>query len=229
MEVGAVVTSECESAAGLTNIILTVAGKPKHAFPLLYRLIQNGKPIPRSPEQGNGGGSGYCCVYLPDGSASLAPTRNGQLIKDMLSSLCEKRGFPLKDIVIYLQGKDKVGAHLLRTHHYRWTQCSRTLKQTLVFFFSILLQQPLSLDQDCSVLRDQQVTLELRVKFVWVNTSFLLFFGLCHPSRHPRPHPHPQCSTSFMTTCKTKHVRIHFGCPAEILLRVSYFFHQWPM
>uniref|UniRef100_A0A3B4WKV4 Regulator of G protein signaling 14a n=1 Tax=Seriola lalandi dorsalis TaxID=1841481 RepID=A0A3B4WKV4_SERLL len=74
---------------------------------------------------------GYCCVYLPDGSASLAPTRNGQPIKDMLASLCEKRGFPLKDIIIYLHGKDK----------------------------------PLSLDQDCSVLRDQQVSLELRVTF----------------------------------------------------------------
>lgn len=53
-------------------------------------------------------GGGYCCVYLPDGSASLAPTRNGQAIKDMLASLCEKRGFPLKDVIIYLHGKDKV-------------------------------------------------------------------------------------------------------------------------
>lgn len=60
--------------------------------------------------------SGYCCVYLPDGSASLAPTPDGQLIKDMLSSLCEKRGFPLKDVVIYLHGKDKVGTRLLCTH-----------------------------------------------------------------------------------------------------------------
>ncbi|XP_056898576.1 regulator of G-protein signaling 14 isoform X2 [Takifugu flavidus] len=104
----------------------------------LYWQLENGKSGPRSPEQDNGGmnrlgmESGYCCVYLPDGSASLAPTRDGQLIKDMLSSLCEKRGFPLKDVVIYLHGKDK----------------------------------PLSLDQDCCVLRDQQVTLELRVKFV---------------------------------------------------------------
>ncbi|XP_054453842.1 regulator of G-protein signaling 14-like isoform X2 [Anoplopoma fimbria] len=104
----------------------------------LYRQIENGRLSPRSPEQGGGGGSrigvegGYCCVYLPDGSASLAPTRNGQLIKDMLASLCEKRGFPLKDVIIYLHGKDK---------------------------------QPLSLDQDCSVLRDQQVSLELRVMF----------------------------------------------------------------
>lgn len=164
-----------------------IAGKTKHGFHFLYHLIQNGKFSPRSPEQGNGGGSGYCCVYLPDGSASLAPTRNGQLIKDMLASLCEKRGFPLKDIVIYLHGKDKVGARLLCTHHYHWTEVWWMFKQTLVSF-STLLQQPLSLDQDCSVLRDQQVTLELRVKFAWVNTSFLLFFGLCHPSRHTHTH-----------------------------------------
>ncbi|KAM9357283.1 regulator of G-protein signaling 14 [Symphorus nematophorus] len=102
----------------------------------LYRQIENGRSSPRSPEQSGGGGrlgveGGYCCVYLPDGSASLAPTRNGQPIKDMLASLCEKRGFPLKDVIIYLHGKDK----------------------------------PLSLDQDCSVLRDQQVSLELRVTF----------------------------------------------------------------
>lgn len=71
-------------------------------------------------------------MYLPDGSASLAPTRPGLLIRDMLQGLCEKRGFPLKDVIIYLHGKDK---------------------------------QPLSLDQDCSVLRDQQVSLELRVTF----------------------------------------------------------------
>ena len=56
---------------------------------------------------------GYCCVYLPDGSASLAPTRNGQPIKDMLASLCEKRGFPLKDVIIYLHGKDKVSTSAL--------------------------------------------------------------------------------------------------------------------
>ncbi|XP_022045199.1 regulator of G-protein signaling 14 isoform X1 [Acanthochromis polyacanthus] len=104
----------------------------------IYRQIENGGSSPRTPEQAGGVGSrigvegGYCCVFLPDGSASLAPTPNGQPIKDMLASLCEKRGFPLKDVIIYLQGKDK---------------------------------QPLSLDQDCSVLRDQQVSLELRVTF----------------------------------------------------------------
>ncbi|KAF1384619.1 hypothetical protein PFLUV_G00122090 [Perca fluviatilis] len=104
----------------------------------LYQQMENGRSSTQSPEQGGRGGSrigvegGYCCVYLPDGSASLAPTRNGQPIKDMLTSLCEKRGFPLKDVIIYLHGKDK---------------------------------QPLSLDQDCSVLRDQQVSLELRVTF----------------------------------------------------------------
>uniref|UniRef100_A0A3B4ETH1 Regulator of G protein signaling 14 n=1 Tax=Pundamilia nyererei TaxID=303518 RepID=A0A3B4ETH1_9CICH len=104
----------------------------------ICRHMENGRSSPRSPELGGGGGSrvglegGYCCVYLPDGSASLAPTPNGQPIKDLLTSLCEKRGFPLKDVIIYLHGKDK---------------------------------QPLSLDQDCSVLRNQQVSLELRVTF----------------------------------------------------------------
>ncbi|XP_026855877.2 regulator of G-protein signaling 14 [Electrophorus electricus] len=72
----------------------------------------------------------YCCVYLPDGTASLTPARAGLSIRDMLKGLCVKRGLPLSDIIIYLQGKDK---------------------------------KPLSLDQDSSVLKDQQVYLELRV------------------------------------------------------------------
>ncbi|XP_030638924.1 regulator of G-protein signaling 14, partial [Chanos chanos] len=74
----------------------------------------------------------YCCVYLPDGTASLTPARPGLTIRSMLTGLCEKRGLPLTDIIIYLQGKDK---------------------------------HPLSLDQDSSVLKDQQVFLELRVTF----------------------------------------------------------------
>ncbi|XP_053180175.1 regulator of G-protein signaling 14 isoform X2 [Scomber japonicus] len=107
----------------------------------LYRQIQNGRLSPHSLELSGIGSrygmeGGYCCVYLPDGSASLAPTPNGLPIRDMLASLCEKRGFPLKDVFIYLKGKDK----------------------------------PLSLDQDCSVLRDQQVSLELRVMFALDNT-----------------------------------------------------------
>ncbi|XP_061690958.1 regulator of G-protein signaling 14 isoform X2 [Syngnathoides biaculeatus] len=107
----------------------------------LYRLTENGQTCPCSLQQaGISGGQcgvegGYCCVYLPDGSASLAPTPNGLLIRDMLAGLCEKRGFSPKDVIIYLQGNDK----------------------------------PLSLDQDASVLRDQQVLLELRVMFVLEN------------------------------------------------------------
>uniref|UniRef100_A0A8C0YRI9 Regulator of G protein signaling 14a n=1 Tax=Cyprinus carpio carpio TaxID=630221 RepID=A0A8C0YRI9_CYPCA len=49
----------------------------------------------------------YCCVYLPDGTASLAPARPGLSLRDMLSSMCEKRGFPLKDVIIYPLGKEK--------------------------------------------------------------------------------------------------------------------------
>ncbi|XP_066502310.1 regulator of G-protein signaling 14 isoform X2 [Hoplias malabaricus] len=74
----------------------------------------------------------YCCVFLPDGTASLNPARPGLTIRGMLTGLCEKRRLPLSNIIIYLQGKDK---------------------------------QPLSLDQDSSVLQDQQVYLELRVTF----------------------------------------------------------------
>ncbi|XP_029627213.1 regulator of G-protein signaling 14a isoform X2 [Salmo trutta] len=104
-----------------------------------YRMsnssVENGRSGPSDQGQGDGCGSvegGYCCVYLPDGSASLAPTRPGLSLREMLSDLCEKRGFPLKDIIIYLHGKDR---------------------------------KPLSLEQDCSILRDQQVSLELRVTF----------------------------------------------------------------
>ncbi|KAJ7996433.1 hypothetical protein DPEC_G00237020 [Dallia pectoralis] len=74
----------------------------------------------------------YCCVFLPDGTASLAPARPGLSIRSMLTGLCEKRGLPLSDVIIYMQGKDK---------------------------------KPLSLDQDSSVLKEQQVFLELRVTF----------------------------------------------------------------
>ncbi|XP_031645782.1 regulator of G-protein signaling 14 isoform X1 [Oncorhynchus kisutch] len=104
-----------------------------------YRMsnssVENGRSGPSDQGQGDGCGSvegGYCCVYLPDGSASLAPIRPGLTLREMLSGLCEKRGFPLKDIIIYLHGKDR---------------------------------KPLSLEQDCSILRHQQVSLELRVTF----------------------------------------------------------------
>ncbi|KAJ3587428.1 hypothetical protein NHX12_011025 [Muraenolepis orangiensis] len=115
---------------------MTVKSSSSVELGALYRRTEGGSSSPGSPDQGCSGRrlqateGGYCCVFLPDGSASLAPTRPGLSLRDMLAGLCEKRGFPLKDVLIYLHGKDK---------------------------------QPLSMDQDCSVLRDQQVTLELRV------------------------------------------------------------------
>lgn len=51
----------------------------------------------------------YCCVYLPDGTASLASVRPGHSIRDMLAGLCEKRGFSLPDIKVYLVGSEQVG------------------------------------------------------------------------------------------------------------------------
>lgn len=62
------------------------------------------KLVPRSAE---GRADKYCCVFLPDGTASLTPARPGLTVRNMLTGLCEKRGLPLSDIIIYLQGKDK--------------------------------------------------------------------------------------------------------------------------
>ncbi|KAL2088750.1 hypothetical protein ACEWY4_015649 [Coilia grayii] len=78
----------------------------------------------------SGRGERYCYVHLPDGTGSLVPTKAGCPLRDMLAGLCDKRGFPLKDVIVYLHGNDK---------------------------------QPLSLEQDSSVLSDQQVSLEVRV------------------------------------------------------------------
>ncbi|KAG9346727.1 hypothetical protein JZ751_007041 [Albula glossodonta] len=105
----------------------------------LSNKAENGRSSPRSSPRiqeherlGTGRVEKYCCVFLPDGTASLCPAQSGLTIRDMLAGLCEKRGFPLSEVIIYLQTKDK---------------------------------QPLSLDQDSAVLRDQQVSLELRVTF----------------------------------------------------------------
>uniref|UniRef100_A0A2K5RIY7 Regulator of G-protein signaling 14 n=1 Tax=Cebus imitator TaxID=2715852 RepID=A0A2K5RIY7_CEBIM len=73
----------------------------------------------------------YCCVYLPDGTASLALARPGLTIRDMLAGICEKRGLSLPDIKVYLVGNE----------------------------------QALVLDQDCTVLADQEVRLENRITF----------------------------------------------------------------
>ncbi|KAM4819614.1 regulator of G-protein signaling 14 [Thomomys bottae] len=74
----------------------------------------------------------YCCVYLPDGTASLALARRGLSIRDMLAGICEKRGLSLPDIKVYLMGNE---------------------------------QKALVLDQDCTVLADQEVRLETRITF----------------------------------------------------------------
>ncbi|XP_069332289.1 regulator of G-protein signaling 14 isoform X2 [Eulemur rufifrons] len=73
----------------------------------------------------------YCCVYLPDGTASLALARPGLTIRDMLAGICEKRGLSIPDIKVYLVGNE----------------------------------QALVLDQDCTVLADQEVRLENRITF----------------------------------------------------------------
>lgn len=49
----------------------------------------------------------YCCVYLPDGTASLALARPGLTIRDMLAGICEKRGLSLPDVKVYLVGNEQ--------------------------------------------------------------------------------------------------------------------------
>lgn len=74
----------------------------------------------------------YCCVYLPDGTASLTAVKPGHNIREMLAGVCEKRGYSPSDVKVYLAGNT---------------------------------QKALALDQDCTVLSDQEVRLENRISF----------------------------------------------------------------
>ncbi|XP_032885849.1 regulator of G-protein signaling 14 [Amblyraja radiata] len=49
----------------------------------------------------------YCCVYLPDKTASLEIVRPGLTIRDLLSGICERHGIPLAATSIYLAGSEK--------------------------------------------------------------------------------------------------------------------------
>ncbi|XP_018407889.1 PREDICTED: regulator of G-protein signaling 14 [Nanorana parkeri] len=49
----------------------------------------------------------YCCVYLPDGTASLTAIKPGHNIREMLAGVCEKRGYRPSDVKVYLAGHDQ--------------------------------------------------------------------------------------------------------------------------
>uniref|UniRef100_A0A8C5JWQ4 Regulator of G-protein signaling 14 n=1 Tax=Jaculus jaculus TaxID=51337 RepID=A0A8C5JWQ4_JACJA len=78
-----------------------------------FLAFTNSKSENHRKSLGNGEGEGesrpgkYCCVYLPDGTASLALARPGLTIRDMLAGICEKRGLSLPDIKVYLVGKEQ--------------------------------------------------------------------------------------------------------------------------
>ncbi|XP_069810658.1 regulator of G-protein signaling 14 isoform X2 [Dendropsophus ebraccatus] len=74
----------------------------------------------------------YCCVYLPDGTASLTAIKPGLSIREILVGVCEKRGYNSSDVKVYLAGNE---------------------------------QKALALDQECTVLTDQEVKLENRISF----------------------------------------------------------------
>ncbi|XP_044136739.1 regulator of G-protein signaling 14 isoform X2 [Bufo gargarizans] len=49
----------------------------------------------------------YCCVYLPDGTASLTAVKPGLTIQEMLAGVCEKRGYNTSDVKVYLAGNEQ--------------------------------------------------------------------------------------------------------------------------
>ncbi|KAM4748794.1 regulator of G-protein signaling 14 [Rhinophrynus dorsalis] len=49
----------------------------------------------------------YCCVYLPDGTASLTAVKPGLSIRDMLTGVCEKRGYCPTDVKVFLVGNEQ--------------------------------------------------------------------------------------------------------------------------
>ncbi|XP_018111611.1 regulator of G-protein signaling 14 [Xenopus laevis] len=49
----------------------------------------------------------YCCVYLPDGTSSLTAVKPGLTIRDMLAGVCEKRGYCLSDVKVFLVGNEQ--------------------------------------------------------------------------------------------------------------------------
>lgn len=55
----------------------------------------------------------YCCVYLPDKTASLEIVRPGLTIRDLLSGVCERHGIPLAATSIYLAGSEKVSWNMI--------------------------------------------------------------------------------------------------------------------
>ncbi|KAG8439326.1 hypothetical protein GDO86_005521 [Hymenochirus boettgeri] len=49
----------------------------------------------------------YCCVYLPDGTASLTAIKADLTIQEMLAGVCEKRGYCPTDVKVFLVGHEE--------------------------------------------------------------------------------------------------------------------------
>ncbi|XP_078087774.1 regulator of G-protein signaling 14-like isoform X2 [Mustelus asterias] len=49
----------------------------------------------------------YCCVYLPDKTASLVMVQPGLTIRDLLTGVCERHGILLAATSVYLAGSEK--------------------------------------------------------------------------------------------------------------------------
>uniref|UniRef100_A0A8B9Z9L8 Regulator of G-protein signaling 14 n=1 Tax=Anas platyrhynchos TaxID=8839 RepID=A0A8B9Z9L8_ANAPL len=88
------------SSASLDLGFLSSAGTAASPWTEGHRKSLGGSEAEAKPTK-------YCCVYLPDGTASLAAVRPGLSIRDMLAGICEKRGFSLPDIKVYLVGNEQ--------------------------------------------------------------------------------------------------------------------------
>ena len=99
----------CVCPSELTCVPVSVSLHVYTSLPLTSALDQSHRKSLGSSEGETESRPGkYCCVYLPDGTASLALARPGLTIRDMLAGICEKRGLSLPDIKVYLVGNEQV-------------------------------------------------------------------------------------------------------------------------
>ncbi|XP_015418850.1 PREDICTED: regulator of G-protein signaling 14 [Myotis davidii] len=95
----------------------------------------------------------YCCVYLPDGTASLVLARPGLTIRAMLAGICEKRGLSLPDIKVYLVGNEQKALVLDQ-------DCAVLADQEVRLENRITFQQPLDLGKLVSSVAAQRLVLD---------------------------------------------------------------------
>nr|DBA30896.1 TPA: hypothetical protein GDO54_006824 [Pyxicephalus adspersus] len=91
---------------GIPNIMLLFALSTIFKILMFYNENSRTNSLERESEWKH---IKYCCVYLPDGTASLTAVKPGLNIREMLTGVCEKRGYSPNDVKVYLAGHDQIG------------------------------------------------------------------------------------------------------------------------